>query len=465
MNDALRKIPKVDALLRHEKWRELRQYPEELAKHHLREVLEEVRDSIRAGKVLSDAELTVETLIAETARRAALTVSPALKRVINGTGVVIHTNLGRAPLAPSAIARLVAAASGYTNLEYDLEKGERGDRYSHSVALLTRLTGVENALVVNNNAAAVLLVLNTLAEGREVIISRGELVEIGGSFRIPEVMKKSGAILREVGTTNRTFTEDYERAITENSALIMKAHTSNYRIRGFVHEVTSEELVTLAASRNIPFYFDAGSGLFSPLDGTFESSEPLIPAETAKGVDIISFSGDKLLGGPQAGIILGKRDLVRTIKKNPLTRALRPDKFTLAALEATLLLYLDASKAKEEIPTLHMMFLNGNTVKKRAARIAALLRRGDVAARIEVTPLYSEVGGGSLPDVQIPSWGLAVHPSRISTSGLDRKLRSLGVPIIGRIEKERFLIDMRTIQEADEQDLVAELRETLQDGR
>jgi L-seryl-tRNA(Ser) seleniumtransferase len=464
MKDMLRKIPKVDNILRNERWSELRQYPEDLAKTHLREVLEEVRDAIKAGR--TDALSGADAIIDETARRTARTLSPALRRVINGTGVVIHTNLGRAPLALSAIDRLLAVASGYSNLEYNLEKGERGDRHTHSVSLLARLTGAESAVVVNNNAAAVLLVLNTLAEGKEVVIGRGELVEIGGSFRIPEVMKKSGAVLREVGTTNRTFAEDYEQAINENTGLIMKVHTSNYRIKGFVHEATSDELSALAKRYKIPFYFDAGSGLFFAVgSGLDDASEPVLVEEAGKGIEVISFSGDKLLGGPQAGIILGKKEIIGPIKKNPLTRALRPDKFTLAALEATLRLYLDPRAASQEIPALRMLSLDEETLRKRARRVARALRRESADAEIQVIALYSEVGGGSFPDVYIPSYGLALRPSRISVDALDRNLRSLDVPVIGRIEKERFLIDMRTIQGGDERDLTSGLSAALRNGR
>jgi L-seryl-tRNA(Ser) seleniumtransferase len=463
MKDILRKIPKVDNILKDERWQELESYPQDLAKAHLRDVLEGLRDSMKAGTV--DAPPAAGDIIDETIKRTTRTLSPALKRVINAAGVIIHTNLGRAPLAPSAISRLVAVASGYSNLEYSLEKGERGDRYTHSVSLLTRLSGCESALVVNNNAAAVLLILNTFADGKEVVISRGELVEIGGSFRIPDVMKKSGATLREVGTTNRTFAEDYTQAINENTGLIMKAHTSNYRIRGFVHEATSDDLSALAKARKVPFYFDTGSGLFSSLGIDVGSSEPTVVDEAAKGIDVISFSGDKLLGGPQAGIILGKREFLSAMKKNPLTRALRPDKFTLAVLEATLLLYLDPPRARQEIPILRMLSLSAESLKKRASRIDRLLRKEGIGADVKVVALYSEVGGGSLPDVYIPSWGLALQPSRISVDVLDRDLRSLDVPVIGRIEKDRFLIDMRTVQEGDEQDLISGLRRVLPDGR
>jgi L-seryl-tRNA(Ser) seleniumtransferase len=409
--------------------------------------------------------LPIEHIIAETKRRTAESVSPALKRVINGTGVIIHTNLGRSPLAGSAIARLTAIASGYSNLEYDLEEGSRGDRHEHCLSLLRKLTGAEGALVVNNNAAAVLLTLNTLADGREVIIGRGELIEIGGSFRIPEVMQKSGALLREVGTTNRTFLQDYERAIGEKTGLIMKAHTSNYRIKGFVHEATTKELADLAAAHSIPFYFDAGSGLFSSLGDNAGFSEPFIADEAKKGIGIISFSGDKLLGGPQAGIIIGETELVRAMKKNPLTRALRPDKFTLAALEATLLLYLDPDRARREIPVLQMFHQDEGALRKRAGRVARILRKSSPGVRVEVARMYSEVGGGSLPDVRIPSYGLSLQPSLVTVERFEQAMRALNIPVIGRIEKGRFLIDMRTIQARDEGELISGIETALVDGR
>ncbi len=463
MTDLLRKIPKVDDILKNAGWRALIQLPESLTKDMLREVLDELRAAIRQGE--TDAIPSIPDIIEETKRRTVALTQPTLRKVINGTGVIIHTNLGRSPLAPFAVERLTAVASGYSNLEYDLVKGERGDRYEHCLSILTRLTGAESALIVNNNAAAVLLVLNTLSEGKEVIISRGELIEIGGSFRIPEVMEKSGAVLREVGTTNRTFIEDYERAVNERTGLLMKAHTSNYRIRGFVHEAGSEELANLAVRRNIPFYFDTGSGLLSPFQDKSRFSEPSIVEEVGKKVDIISFSGDKLLGGPQAGIILGKSVLVHEMKNNPLTRALRPDKFTLSALEATLLLYLEPEKATREIPILRMLFESEEKLRKRAARIARLLRRDGAKAAVEVVSLQSEVGGGSLPDTFITSFGISVSPSGMSVQGLEQKLREQPVPVIARIEKDRLLIDMRTVREEDEALLASEVAAVLQDGR
>ncbi len=462
MKELLRKIPKVDDILRHEHWQDVEQYGENTAKESLRAVLNELRSAIREGRV--DKLPSREQIITETKERAAESLAPKLKRVVNATGIIIHTNLGRSPLSRSAIDRLLAVASGYSNLEYDLNAGARGDRHSHCVALVKRLTGAQGALIVNNNAAAVLLVLNTLADGKEVIIGRGELIEIGGSFRIPEVMKKSGAVLHEVGTTNRTFREDYEQAINERTGLIMKAHTSNYRIKGFVHEATSEELAGLAAGRSIPFYFDAGSGLFASA-GLHGASEPTISDETKKGLDVISFSGDKLLGGPQAGIILGKAPLIEAMRKNPLTRALRPDKFTLAALEATLVAYTEPDRAKDEIPILRMLYQDGETLKRRAARVGRALKKTAGNVAVDVVPLSSEVGGGSLPDVQIPSVGLALAPLKISVDELERRMRKADVPIIGRIEKDRLLIDMRTIQEEDERELVSGIAAALQDGQ
>ncbi|MGD0229000.1 MAG: L-seryl-tRNA(Sec) selenium transferase [Syntrophorhabdales bacterium] len=463
MKDLLRKIPKVDDILRDDRWRALcGGFPEACAKDHLRDVLNELRAAIREGGTTDLPP--VETIIGETRRRTAQSVRPALKKVINGTGIVIHTNLGRAPLARPAALQLLAVASGYSNIEYDLDRGKRGDRHGHCLALLKRLTGTEDALVVNNNAAAVLLALNTLAEGREVIIGRGELIEIGGSFRIPRVMEKSGTILREVGTTNRTFREDYERAIDEKTALIMKAHTSNYRIRGFVHETTSAELATLAAAHHIPFYFDAGSGLLSGPVGHIDASEPSVREEVGR-CDVISFSGDKLLGGPQAGIILGRAPFIEAMKKNPLTRALRPDKLVLSALEATLLLYLDGDRAGREIPVLHMLTQDQGLLKRRAGRAARMVRKASPDVLVEVVPLESEVGGGSLPDVSLPSFGISLQPSLISVEEFEHRMRLLDIPVIGRIEKGRFLVDMRTVQEEDEAYLSFAILTALQHGR
>ncbi len=461
MNNLLRKIPKVDDILKDERWRALAAHPAELAKNHLRDVLAELRVAIKEGRVHEAP--AIEAVIDETKTRTEQSLRPTLKKVINATGVVIHTNLGRSPLAAAAIERLVAVASGYSNLEYELAAGRRGDRHEHCLALLKTLTGVEAALVVNNNAAALLLALNTMAEGREAIIGRGELIEIGGSFRIPEIMAKSGAVLKEVGTTNRTFKEDYEMGLSERTALIMKAHTSNYRIRGFVHEATSAELADLAAAHHVPFYFDAGSGLLSDLGGA-HADEPSV-LEEARICDVLSFSADKLLGGPQAGIVLGRAPLVDAMKKNPLTRALRPDKFTLAALEATLHLYLDKEKALREVPVLRMLHQDPATLKRRAARVARAVRKGSRDLGVEVVRLSSEVGGGSLPDVSIPSYGLSLSPSLLPVEKIEQRMRGLDIPVIGRIEKGRFLIDMRTVQQEDEPYLALAIQTAFRDGR
>jgi L-seryl-tRNA(Ser) seleniumtransferase len=452
-SNLLRKIPKVDEILKHPDWTSLlAPYPEPLAKDVLRTCLDGLRSAIKAGE--ATVMPSVPEIIREVRKGLIESMSPGLKRVINGTGVIIHTNLGRSILSRRAIEAMVNAASHYTNLEYDLQKGFRGDRYDHCTLILKKLVGAESALVVNNNAGAVFLILNTVAEGKEVIISRGELVEIGGSFRVPDVMKKSGAALREVGTTNRTYEEDYETAINDKTGLLMKAHTSNYRIKGFTRDTKVEELVILGRKYGIPTYYDAGSGLLFPSHNKIFSNEPFIAGELEKGLDIISFSGDKLPGGPQAGIILGKGMYVDLIKKNPLARALRPDKFTLAALESTLLLYLDKETAKREIPTLEMIFRDPVALKRVAQRIVRQIRIRCSGISADVFELESEVGGGTLPDVTIPSFGVSLIPHTITVQSLDQRLRGLEVPIVGRIEKDRLLLDTRTMLK-DDIDLVA----------
>jgi L-seryl-tRNA(Ser) seleniumtransferase len=463
-NELLRKIPKTDEILVHGDWQKLiKGCSEDIAKDCLRQYLDELRAGIKEGAI--GAIPAIVTIVEETRKRVIAMTTPTLRRVINGTGIIIHTNLGRSLLARVAIDAMVNAASHYSNLEYDLTKGARGDRYEHCMSILKKLTGAEDALVVNNNAGAVFLILNTLAEGKEVIISRGELIEIGGSFRIPEVMKKSGAVLKEVGTTNRTYITDYERAMNENTGLIMKAHTSNYRIRGFTHETSIEELVALGKKYNIPAFYDAGSGLFYSVKAAGILDEPLISQEVAKGIDIVSFSGDKLLGAPQAGIIVGEKTLIDAIKKNPMTRALRPDKFTLAGLESTLLLYLDMERAKEEIPTLRMIHEDQNTLKGRAQRLLRQLKMRCGNMTVSVAEIYSEVGGGSLPDVIIPSYGILIKPHSISLEVLEKRLRNLEVPIVGRIEKETFILDMRTILKEEEPFVLSGLETASKDGQ
>lgn len=460
-NNLLRQIPKVDSILESSGWMSLvSACPESIAKDVLREHLDSLRDAIKEGRVVSVP--SVDEIVTAVGISAAAIIEPGLKRVINATGVIIHTNLGRSILASRAINAILGVAMGYSNLEYDIEKGMRGSRYDHCRSILRRLTGAEEALVVNNNAGAVFLILNTLAEGKEVIIARGELIEIGGSFRIPDVMKKSGAALKEVGTTNRTYIADYERAIGDNTGLIMKAHTSNYRIRGFTHEASSEELVELGKRYNIPTYFDTGSGLFYNLEGLGVSGEPLIPDELRKGFDVISFSGDKLLGAPQAGIVIGKKDCLDAMKANPMTRALRPDKFTLAGLEATLLLCLDADSAASGIPTIRMILEEKEVLAKRARRIASRLRKKCPDAGVSIVDVDSEVGGGSFPDMVIPSVGVALKPRTMTIDALEAKLRHLPLPVIARIEKEKLILDIRTVLAEDEGDLAAAVARALE---
>ena len=460
MNSLLRTIPKVDDILRHDGWNVIsKTYPESIAKNALRSFLEELRCSIKDGKI------SILPSIGEIIRSVEIKIksilTPRLKRVINGTGVIIHTNLGRSLLSKAAIEAVVNAASFYTNLEYDLNKGSRGDRYVHCTFILQKLTGAESALVVNNNAGAVFLVLNTLAEGKESIISRGELVEIGGSFRIPDIMKKSGAVLKEVGTTNRTFIDDYEYAINESTGLLMKAHPSNFRIRGFIHEATGDEIVSLSKKYNLPSYYDAGSGMLFPLEKVGSHDEPCITEELKKGWDLISFSGDKLLGSPQAGIILGEKTYIDVLKKNPITRMLRPDKFTLAALETTLLHYLDEDYARKEIPTLRMLYEKNDVLKKRAQMFARKIRKLSDKLNIMIIEVSSEIGGGSLPDIFIPSFAVALKPVFISVSEFEKRLRDLEVPIIARIEKDMLCLNMRTIVKEDEALIVKGIEQVL----
>ncbi len=371
---------------------------------------------------------------------------PSLCRVINATGVVVHTNLGRSLLPEEAIEALLLVARRYSNLEFDLSSGRRGSRYVHVEEILCELTGAESALVVNNNAAAVLLTLNTLAQGREVIISRGELVEIGGSFRIPDVMARSGAILREVGTTNRTHLRDYEEAINENTALLMKVHKSNFAIVGFTKEVSGKELVELGRRYGLPVIEDLGSGCLVDFSKYGLLKEPTVQEVLAAGLDVVTFSGDKLLGGPQAGLILGRRELVDQIKKNPMNRAVRIDKLTLAALEATLRLYRDLDQAVERIPTLALITMPFKEIRLKAKRLVSRLgREGLSGVKFESQETISRVGGGALPLASPKSYAVVIESKRYSAAKIERLLRENEPPIISRVEEEKVFLDMRTV--------------------
>jgi L-seryl-tRNA(Ser) seleniumtransferase len=377
----------------------------------------------------------------------------SLTRVINATGVVLHTNLGRALLSPLALERLAAVAGAYSNLEMDVARKERGSRYSHVDALLRRLTGAESSLVVNNCASAVLLALETLARGKEVIVSRGELIEIGGEFRIPDIMRRSGAVLREVGATNRTHLRDYANAIGPETGLLLKVHTSNYRVVGFTAAVSSRELVELGRQRGIPVMEDLGSGSLLDLRPYGFPYEPTVPEVVASGVDLVSFSGDKLLGGPQSGIVVGRAGAIGLLAKNPLNRALRIDKFTIAALEATLYAY-EAGDALETIPTLRLLTEPLAAIRRRARallrRLPAEAQRRLGATLIETT---SQVGGGALPTVELPTAALALGTAERAPQGLDEALRATQPPVLGRLAEDRLLLDLRTVLPPDLPDL------------
>jgi L-seryl-tRNA(Ser) seleniumtransferase len=465
LQDLLRQIPAVDELLQTAALQQaLAQQPRKLVLESTRQTLDECRQRILADPQGADqVDLRSPHLAELILHRLAELSRHTLRPVVNATGIVIHTNLGRSLLPEEAIERLPLLARSYNNLEYDLTAGKRGSRYVHTEAILCEITGAEAALVVNNNAAAVLLVLNTLAQGKEVIVSRGQLVEIGGSFRIPDVMASSGATLREVGCTNRTHLRDYEAAITDATALLMKVHCSNYRIVGFTAEVTLEELVELGKRFGFPVAEDLGSGSFVDLSRFGLQREPTAQEAIRAGADVVTFSGDKLLGGPQAGIILGRKDLVSRCKKNPLTRALRVDKLTLAALESTLRLYRDETIALARIPTLRMIATPLAVLEERAQHLAALIREADPDGRldIEVLPGFSQVGGGSLPAQDLPTWTAAVRSSHYSTQSIEGSLRSAKTPIIGRIESDRYLLDVRTLQEGDSILIVEGVKELL----
>lgn len=424
--------------------------------------LDLLREEIRAGAVTDASQLALPALTPRLTAYVRQGLRPRFRRVLNATGVVIHTNMGRSLLAAEAVAAVASAAAHYSNLEFDLATGERGSRYSHVEELLCRLTGAEAGLVVNNNAAAVLLVLDTLCKGREVIVSRGQLVEIGGSFRIPEVMAKSGAILCEVGATNRTHLRDYESAITSDTAAIMKVHTSNYRMIGFVKEVPLCELKTLAGSYGLPVIEDLGSGSLLRFEADGLPGEPTAQESIAEGADIVTFSGDKVLGGPQAGIIVGRREIIERIKKNQLNRALRIDKLTLAALEATLRLYLDPDLARERVPTLAMMTRPLLSLRAQASRLAGLVRKHlSQSLEIGVRAGSSRVGGGAFPEADLPTALVCLKPVSGSVEGLRVALLSTDPPLVGRVEDDALCLDPRTLDTSEHSLVLSALRQAL----
>jgi L-seryl-tRNA(Ser) seleniumtransferase len=462
--ELLSQIPSVDEILksgRGGQW-QLR-YPRQLVVRAIRLILNNMREAILAG---SEEGFGQEAVF----NRIGLLIEElsgfSLKPCLNATGVVLHTNLGRAVLSPWVIDHVAEVCGSYSNLEYDIREGTRGKRYSHVRGLLTELTGAEAGVVVNNNAAAALVCLAALAGGREVIVSRGELVEIGGSFRIPEVIAAGGAKLREVGATNKTHLYDYERAVTEDTALLFKAHQSNFRMIGFTAEVPVEELVSLGRKNGVPVMFDLGSGSLVDMKPYGAHNEPTIQEVIAAGVDIVTFSGDKLLGGPQAGVIVGKRQLIDIIAKNPLMRAMRIDKMTLAALEATLMCYLDPDTARAKIPTLGMLLQRPEEIRKRAARVAASLKRRlpASAATIEVVADVSQSGGGALAGIAFDTFVVAIAPREMSVNDLETGLRLGEPPVIARIRDDRLILDMRTVRDHEVGLLVNVLAEALRQG-
>ena len=450
--ELFQKIPAVDRLLNTPLIsRIMPNYPRALVLKAVHQVLAEIRRQINAGAGLEDPSVLSPDKVSERVAEALnLLNRPSLKPVINATGVVVHTNLGRSLLAERVIRNFPSLSGSYSNLEFDLSRGERGSRYVHVEGILKEITGAEAAMVVNNNAAAVLLALDTLSRGREVIVSRGQLVEIGGSFRVPDVMKKSGATLVEVGTTNKTHIRDYANAVGPETGLLLRVHQSNFQIVGFTKIVETSDLVELGRRHGIPVMEDLGSGCFVDFSKYGLLKEPTVQEVLAQGVDVVTFSGDKMLGGPQAGIILGRKDLIETIRKNQLTRALRIDKLTLLALEETLRIYRDEEAALREIPTLRMILAPQKALKAKGRRLMRRIGALDPANFTHgLVDGDSKVGGGALPLLSMPTALLALSPGKLSAHAMESRLRANDPPIIGRVEKERVLLDVRTIQDRE----------------
>lgn len=455
-------LPSVDEVLSQKEIEELiEKYPRSIVLESIREVIDINRKTIVAIKTEEEAEkfsLTMEKVIEETEKKARDNYALSLKKVINGTGTVLHTNLGRSLISEKIKDEIWTAASRYSNLEYDLEKGERGSRYVHLTDMIKRLTGAEDVLVVNNNAAAVMLVLSTMAKGGEAIVSRGELVEVGGSFRIPSVMALSGADLVEIGATNKTHLKDYEEAITENTRALMKVHTSNYRIMGFTESISVAELVELGKKYDLPVIEDLGSGVFIDLSKYGLEYEPTVLDSIHRGADIVTFSGDKMLGGAQAGIIVGKKKYISAMKKNQLTRALRVDKLTICALEATLRMYLDEEEAVKNIPTLNMITMPMEELERKANLLYAEIEKLNLDADVHIEECLSQVGGGSMPLETMKSRGIAITPNDMNVSTLERKLRLSDSHIIARVYDNKYVLDVRTIFEDEFVDVANELK-------
>jgi L-seryl-tRNA(Ser) seleniumtransferase len=445
----LRELPSIDRLLNHARCAALlTRYNRDYVTQKCRDALELVRANIRQGKGLL---LNDDAILDQVEAQIELESRPGHIRVVNATGTILHTNLGRALLSQPAIDAMLAVAGNPINLEYDLAAGKRGKREETLEQLLVQLTGAEAATVVNNNAAAVLLGLNSLAQGKEVIVSRGELIEIGGAFRIPEIMAKSGAILREVGATNRTHPADYENAINENTALLLKVHTSNYKVVGFTAEVTLEQLVAIGKKHNLPVMEDLGSGALIDLSKYGLPKEPIVGERIQAGADIVTFSGDKILGGPQAGLIVGKKELIGRMSKNHLQRALRCGKLTLAALEATLRRYRQSPNIVEEIPTLRAFTRPVNEVRAMGEQLLPKLETTlGKDFHLSLQDSTSQIGSGAMPTEELPTVVITIENSKLSANAIAKRFRQADPPIIGRIKDDRFLLDLRTIFDAND---------------
>ncbi len=457
-----RSIPKVDVLLENQAIQEMiERYSRDSVMEAIRAEMDDLRAFIGGCDEEDKAQEQIALLVSHIGDAVEKMHTPNMKKVINGTGTILHTNLGRAPISREHMRKAFDIVTGYSNLEYNLEKGRRGERYSHFEKLLCKITGAEAAMAVNNNASSVLLILSSLAKGGEVIVSRGELIEIGGKFRIPDVMTQSGATLVEVGTTNKTHVSDYEENITEETKALLKVHTSNYKIVGFTESVGIDELMPIAKEHDIPVIEDLGSGVLIDLSKYGLTYEPTVQESVAKGADVVCFSGDKLFGGPQAGIIVGKKKYIDMMKKNQLTRALRIDKFTAAALELVLQEYLSEEQAVQHIPVLRMITEPLDEVARRARSLARTIRSTDIPAKVDVVSCESQIGGGSLPMERIPSMAVAIRPKYESVAALEDQMRHLTVPMIPRTVNDTIMLDVRTIETEDFKLIAAELQELL----
>ena len=447
VNKYYRNIPKVDSLMENEKIKELTDITgRDLVLDCVRKATEDLRAFINNNpdnENLINEE--IKNIINKIVSEVRKLTDYNMKRVINGTGTILHTNLGRAVISKEAAERIKNIVTGYSNLEFDLDKGKRGSRYSHFENIICRITGAEAAIAVNNNAAAVLLILSSLAKDKDVIVSRGELVEIGGSFRVPDVMKQSGSNLVEVGTTNKTHLYDYETKISSETAALLKVHTSNYKIVGFTESVSIEELSALGKKYGIPVIEDIGSGVLVDLSSYGLTYEPTVQNSIKAGADIVCFSGDKLLGGPQAGIIAGKKQYIDKIKKHPLNRALRIDKFTAAVLESVFHEYIDEERAVNNIPVLYMINRNAEDIRICAEKLSNKLKEFSDFLEINTEECLSQIGGGSLPLERIKSYSVSMKPKTMSCASFERKLRNSEIPVIGRVVNDTYYIDLRTI--------------------